>query len=279
MSVYKIVTDRILKELDAGTPPWRKPWRTAAPANMVTKKAYRGINVLLLQLLPHSSSYWGTFDQAKAAGGFVKQGEHATPIVFWKSYRQTAEDGEEKDRFVLRYYNVFNIEQMELSEKVRTTLEPPTRTVPPIEAAEDVIQRMPKPPVLQFGFEQAAYYPKTDTIEMPHRSRFVTPEGYYDTLFHEEVHATGHKSRLDRPGIADAAAEFGSDTYSKEELVAELGAAFLCGTVGIERQTLENSAAYLANWSDKLRGDSRLIVAAASAAQKAADYILGRKEE
>jgi antirestriction protein ArdC len=209
MNVYEIVTDRILKELESGTVPWRRPWRTSAPANMVTKNAYRGVNVWLLGGSSFSSPYYGTFDQAKAAGGFVKKNEKSSPVVFWKTFKQTTDEGEEKDRFVLRYYNVFNIEQMELPQKVRAALEPPARAVPPIEAAEQALRSLQNPPKLTFGFEQAAYFPARDLIQMPDRSRFDRPEEYYGTLFHEEIHATGHKTRLDRPGITDAAATFG----------------------------------------------------------------------
>jgi antirestriction protein ArdC len=211
-------------------------------------------------------------------------------IVFYKQYVRDAKptdsgtiqelpDGRVvKETWVLRYYNVFNVDQMELPDKVRATLEPPARTVSPFEAAEEIIRNMSRPPALRFGFDHAAYFPATDMIEMPNRNRFESAEAYYDTLFHEEIHATGHASRLGRTGIAEGVAAFGSETYSREELVAELGAAFLCGTAGIEQATLRNSAAYIRNWSEKLRADSRLIVMAASAAQKAADYILGREQ-
>ncbi len=286
-NVYEIVTERILKELETGTLPWRQPWRTMAPANMASRKPYRGVNVWLLQFSRRSSPYWGTFDQAKAAGGSVKRGEKASLVVFYRQYAREAKPGDGgtvreledgrlvKETWVLRYYNVFNVEQMDLPDKVRATLEPAARTTPPLEEAERIIRGMPNPPALRFGGDRACYHPIDDAILMPHRNAFENAETYYDTLFHEEVHATGHASRLDRPGITEGAAAFGSETYSKEELVAELGAAFLCGTAGIEQQTLQNSAAYIRNWSERLRADSRLIVTAASAAQRSADYILG----
>jgi antirestriction protein ArdC len=289
-SVYQIVTDRILRELEKGTPPWRRPWATVAPANMVTRKPYRGVNVWLLGSAGYGSPFWGTFKQAKEAGGFVKQAEKASLAVFYKQYDRAARPGDSgtiletadgreiKRTWVLRYYSVFNIEQMDLPEKIRAALRPAAPPVAPVEAAEHILAAMPNPPRLQFGFDQAAYLPALDTVHMPHRERFDRAEDYYDTLFHEQIHATGHASRLNRPGITDGAAAFGSEVYSREELVAELGAAFLCGTVGIERQTVENSAAYLQGWISALRGDARLVVTAASAAQKAADYILGQHE-
>jgi antirestriction protein ArdC len=290
-NVYDIVTERILRELEKGTAPWRKPWTTAAPMNMATRKAYRGVNVWLLGISSsYRSPFWGTFNQAKAAGGSVRKGEKASLVVFYRQYERDARPGDGgtirelpdgrliKESWVLRYYNVFNTDQMDLPEKVRTALQPPARSAAPLEDAEKIITGMPNPPALEFGHDQAAYHPVKDTVYMPNRDRFPRPEDYFDTLFHEEVHATGHASRLDRPGITDGAAAFGSETYSKEELVAELGAAFLCGTARIAQRTLENSAAYLRGWVSALQGDSRLIVTAASAAQSAADYILGKSE-
>lgn len=280
MNVYEIVTEKILTELDRGTIPWRKSWATlgnAAPANMVTKKAYRGINVWLLAGSKYASPFYGTYNQAKAAGGNVNKGEKSSLVVFYSRYTKAAKDEDEqpKETWILRYYNVFNIEQMTLPEQVRNRLQPAARTIPPIEAAEQIIRGLAKPPGLRFGFDQAAYAPGLDEIRMPNRGQFGRLEDFYATLFHEQVHATGHKSRLDRPGISEQAATFGSDLYSKEELIAELGAAFLCGVVGIEQTTIPNHAAYIKNWSDNLRQDSRLIVRSASAAQKAADYMLG----
>ena len=164
---------------------------------------------------------------------------------------------------------------MELPAEFLATLEAPAGNVPPIEAAEQMVAHMPKRPAITFGHDAAAYFPRRDVVEMPVREQFERSEEFYSTLLHELVHATGHKSRLDREGVSDNGSPFGGDTYGREELIAEMGAAFLCGLCGIEQKTLANSSAYIRNWMNAIRGDTRLVVTAASAAQKAADYILG----
>src|ERR1019366_2262747 len=185
--------------------------------------------------------------------------------------KENKETGETENRksILLRYYNVFNLEQCE-----RIKSPEPVPVIHPIEQCEQIVNSMPNRP----SFEQdsrAFYRPSTDTIGMPARSAFDSPEAYYSTLFHELSHSTGHPSRVAREGIMEHN-PFGSEDYSKEELVAEMGAAMLCGVAGIESQTLEHSAAYLQSWISRLKSDSRLIVSAASQAQKAADYILAR---
>jgi antirestriction protein ArdC len=275
-SVYEIVTERILGELEKGEVPWRKPWRTLSPVNLVSEKAYRGVNVFLLALAGYGSPYWLTFNQAKQLGGNVRKGEHGTKIVFWKCnhYETETEDGEVEERksAFLRYYVVFNLEQTE-GLKALLTL-PPTR---PIESAEAIVSGMPNPPAFEQDF-RAAYIPSKDTVTMPSRTAFASQAEYYSTLFHELTHSTGHAKRLGREGF-DTPQMFGSESYSREELIAEMGSAMLCGVAGIEQNTVANSAAYLKTWISRLKSDSRLIVQAASAAQKAADYIRGESAE
>jgi antirestriction protein ArdC len=271
-SVYGIVTSRILAELENGQVPWRKPWRTLPPANLVSKKPYRGINVFLLVLAGYGSRYWLTYRQAQALGGNIRRGEHGTKIVFWKfdKYETETADGETENRksAFLRYYTVFNLEQTE-GLKALLAL-PPAR---PIESAEAIAQGMPNPPAFEQDF-QAAYIPSRDTVTMPSRTAFDSQAEYYSTLFHELTHSTGHAKRLAREGF-DTPQKFGSESYLREELIAEMGSAMLCGVAGIEQSTLANSAAYLKSWIARLKADSKLVVSAASAAQKAADYIRG----
>jgi antirestriction protein ArdC len=272
LSVYDIVTERILAELEKGEVPWRKPWRTLPPANLVSKKPYRGINFFLLSLAGYGSQYWLTYRQAQALGGNVRKGEHGTKIVFWKfdKYETETADGETEERksAFLRYYTVFNLEQ---TEKLKALLAlPPAR---PIESAEAIVSGMPNPPAFEQGF-RASYAPSTDTVTMPSRTAFDSQAEYYSTLFHELTHSTGHAKRLAREGF-DRPQMFGSESYSREELIAEMGSAMLCGVAGIEQATVANSAAYLKTWIARLKSDSKLIVSAASAAQKAADYIRG----
>src|SRR6266478_978939 len=273
-SAYEIVTESIIKQLESGVAPWRKPWRTEPPANLVSKKEYRGINIFLLASQGYGSRYWITYRQAQALGGSVKKGQHGSKVVFWKideygkENKETGETGNRKS-VLLRYYTVFNLEQCEGIKSPE-----PHRVIPSIEQCETIVNCMPNRP----SFEQdsrAFYQPSTDTVGMPARSAFESAEKYYSTLFHELTHSTGHPCRVGREGIMEHN-PFGSEDYSKEELVAEMGAAMLCGVAGIESRTLDNSASYLQSWINRLRSNSRLIVSAASQAQKAADYILAR---
>jgi antirestriction protein ArdC len=275
-SVYEIITNQILAELERGQVPWRKPWRTLPPANLVSKKPYRGINVFLLAFAGYGSQYWLTFNQAKQLGGNIRKGQHGTKIVFWKCNTRETEsaDGEIEERrsAFLRYYTVFNLEQ---TEGLKALLRLPPAF--PIESAEEIVKGMPNPP----AFEQdsrAAYVPSSDTVTMPSRAAFYSQAEYYSTLFHELTHSTGHAKRLGREGI-EKIQPFGSEDYSKEELVAEMGSAMLCGAAGIEQTTIGNSAAYLRSWINRLKADSRLVISAARAAQEAADYIRGESKD
>lgn len=274
-SVYEIITSQILAELERGEVPWRRPWGTLPPANLITKRPYRGINLFLLGLQGYGSQFWLTFNQAKQLGGNVRRGEHGTKIVFWKfdSY-ETEVDGEVEERkyAFLRYYVVFNLEQ---TEGLKALLDLPPAFA--IESAESIIRGMPNPPAFEQDF-RAAYIPSRDTVAMPSRTAFDSQEEYYSTLFHELTHATGHAKRLAREGF-DTPQQFGSESYSREELIAEMGAAMLCGVSGIAQNTLANSAAYLKSWIARLKADSKLVITAASAAQKAADYIRGESKD
>jgi antirestriction protein ArdC len=256
-SVHDIVTERILAELQKGDVPLRKPWRTLPPANLISKKTYRGINFFLLSLAGYGSQYWLTYRQAQALGGNVRKGEHGTKIVFWKfdKYETETPDGETEKRksAFLRYYVVFNLEQTE-GLKALLAL-PPAR---PIESAEAIVAGMPNPPAFEQGF-RAAYIPSTDTVTMPSRTAFGSPAEYYSTLFHGLTHSTGHAKRLGREGF-DKLQMFGNDSYSREELVAEMGSAMLCGVAGIEQSTVANSAAYLQTWIGRLKSESEVPI-------------------
>lgn len=283
MNVYQIITERIVKLLGAGVIPWKKPWDSTlgAPRNFATKKFYRGINVFLLSNHPFKSPYWMTFLQITGLGGSVKAGAKATPVIFWKLLKQgptpigVNADGDEQvggDTIpLLRYYNVFNVEQT----NGITVPEESTRIFNPIEECEKIVSAMPNRPTIQHNGNKAFYSPPKDFVNMPAQEAFNSPEEYYSTMFHELTHSTGHESRLSRPGVTDPQ-RFGETNYSKEELVAEMGAAFLCGTSGIENRTIGNSAAYISSWLKCLEDDNKLVVHAAAQAQRAADYILGQ---
>jgi len=280
-NVYEIITNKICDMLDKGTVPWRKPWTGSngdLPRSLESGKTYRGINLFLLACADFESSYWLTFNQAKAKGGMVRKGEKGTPIVFfnWSEKERTNAEGETvkvKTPF-LRYYTVFNLDQIDGIEAPDT--EQKEFTFNPIKEAEKIVHNMPNRPQITHNMQKAFYRPSIDLVNMPKATSFAETAEYYSTLFHELTHSTGHESRLDRQGIAEIAA-FGDDVYSREELVAEFGAAFLCGHSGIDPATIENSAAYIKGWSKKLRNEPRLLVTAAAQGQKAADYILNEQ--
>ena len=287
LDVYGIITERITKALDEGTVPWHKPWDAAAgaPRNAVSKKAYRGINVFLLGMggMRFESNYWLSFKQSQQLGGNVRRGEKSQQVIFWKVERVVKGDPDENGdaptgrRFILRYYNVFNVEQCDLPERVWARLAPPKKPDwNPIERGDQIVGAMPNAPRILHGGDVACYSPHLDIVKMPEREQFKAPAEYYSTLFHELGHSTGHESRLARKNIMDLC-PFGSTNYSAEELVAEMTAAFLCGVAGIENTTVLNSAAYIKSWLSKLKDDRKMVVLAAAQAQRAADYILARK--
>jgi antirestriction protein ArdC len=276
-SVYEVVTQQIIKQLESGVAPWHKPWRTEPPCNLISGQQYRGINVFLLATQGYGSRYWLTFNQAQKLGGHIRKGEHSSIVTFWKIGDEkivTDADGNERNTrpFLLRFYHVFNVEQTNgIADKLGLGNASPR--VPSIDQCEAIVSGMPnRPAIIRDG--RAWYRPSTDTIGIPSRTAFDSAENYYSTIFHELTHSTGHSSRIGREGIQNLN-EFGSESYSKEELVAEMGAAMLCGITGIERKTLANSAGYLKSWIDVLKSDARMVVFSASQAQKAADYIQG----
>ena len=276
--VYEQITERIMALLVQGTVPWNKPWkaRNGLPRNVVTKKPYRGINVFLLLAMSYESPFWLTFRQALQLGGNVRKGEKSCPVVFWK---QTTIEGKELDepqmKRLLRFYHVFNMAQCEGLKNVAAPVESPITAVT---KPDEIVAHMPQPPLIKHGMTRAYYSPTEDCIGMPVRGRFEREEEYYSTLFHELVHATGHDMRLKRATLTESAG-FGSNPYCKEELIAEMGAAFLCGHAEIVERTIDNSAAYLNGWLEQLRSDKTLIVQAAAQAQKAADFILSKSIE
>jgi antirestriction protein ArdC len=278
MNPYQIVTESIIKQLENGVAPWRKPWRTESPVNLISQKPYRGLNVFMLATQGYESRYWLTYAQANKLGGHVKKGEHATTVVFWhvgeeKTVKRTDGTDRKSKPFLLRYYSVFNLCQTEgIAEKLG--LDKATPRVPSLDQCEQIVSAMPNRPAFEQS-DRAWYRPSTDSVGMPARGLFNSAETFYSTLFHELTHSTGHASRIGREGI-EQLNTFGSESYSKEELIAEMGAAMLCGVTGISPSTLSNSASYLQSWIDRLRGDSKLLVSAASAAQKASDFILSK---
>jgi len=287
VDAYQAVTDKLVELLEQGVCPWAQPWTNRgcgfAPVNGRTKKSYRGVNIWILLAEQTDKGYrsnqWVTYKQALDLGGHVRKGQKGTKIVFWRilekeSTTETKKDGSPKvDKIpLIRLYTVFNLDQCDGIESTTPQVDA-SYDFNPIETAEKIAAGYKNAPELNHGGDRAYYQPSTDKVQMPEQDQFSTAEDYYSTLFHEYAHSTGHKSRIDRD--LENGAGFGSDPYAKEELVAELAAAFLCGEAGIKDNTIDRSASYLASWARRLKGDSRLIVQASSAAQKAADHILG----
>jgi antirestriction protein ArdC len=223
--------------------------------------------------MSYESPHWLTFRQAIQLGGNVKKGEKSCPVVFWKQMKtEDKESGEPQKAPLLRLYHVFNAAQC---EGLKDT---PEEIQMPVTKPAEIVAKMPQPPVVKHGMAQAFYSPTDDCVGMPEPERFESEASYFAALFHELVHATGHEKRLKRASITERNG-YGSDPYCKEELIAELGSAFLCGYADIVDRTIDNSAAYLEGWLKQFQNDRTLIVYAAAQAQKAADFILGRTFE
>lgn len=285
--VNKIVTDKIVTKIkqaieDGGIAPWQKPWYNAGvPVNYVTGRPYRGINLLLLK----EGGEYLTFNQikdlqAKNSEVHLRKGAKASMVVFFKPVKvekdDTEAEQEAKTFAVMRYYNVFSIKDIDGLESRRVVVE---HHHDPIEGAEAIVSAYfgrEGAPTLSFNDGQkACYTPATDDVCVPRRELYENGAEYYSTLFHETTHSTGHPSRLgrfDTTGVVN----FGDTSYSKEELVAEIGSAMLCGIAGIDNAAAaNNSVAYLKGWLKALQDDETLIVSAAAKAQKAVDFILG----
>lgn len=285
-SVYEDVTAAVVRALEGGTVPWRKPWGEAAglPRNAASGRAYRGVNLLLLGISPYADNRWLTFRQALGLGGSVRKGERATPVVFWTRWTpggpepEPPEDGgpgvAPREVPVLRRYSVFNAEQCE-------GLGIPPLYIPKalpehrrIERAELLARSMPDPPLFRESGSSAWYSVAEDLVQVPPLAAFRSPDAYYATRFHEMGHATGHAKRLARSDLTGGAG-YGAREYGREELVAELASAFCCAVLGLDNSLLENSAAYVASWLSLFRDDPKVLVVAAARAQRAADLIRG----
>jgi len=286
-TAYDKVTEALVARLQQGEIPWRRPWALAssAPANLASGRAYTGfINCLLLSSGGHSSRYWATYNQIRQLGGTVKKGSKGTPVAFWKILeREDRKDPAKIQKIpMLRSWTVFNVDQTEgLEENRRVVAEREALALPPkshTEATAEFMQMVEAyvktGPSLTHGGNAAYYVPALDGITMPDQDRFHSIEHYAAVLAHELTHSTGHRKRLAREGVTNHA-RFGSHLYSREELVAEMGSAFLAGICGFHTEDVFTSnVAYLQNWSKKLQGEPDLIVKAASEAQKAVDLIL-----
>ena len=283
--VYHIVTERIIEKLEHGVVPWRQPWQDAGlPQNLITKRPYRGINVMLLASLGYAQNLFLTSKQLNELGGSIKAGENPVLVVYWNwqeskpNPNKEASDeqgGAQKKIPFLRYYTVFNVSQC---DGIPESLMPQAveRTAEPIPACEAIVSHMAKRPEILHKELRAFYNPVADVVNLPRRPYFRSDESYYATLFHELVHATGHPSRLNRKGLNEMS-EFGSEPYSFEELVAEIGACYLESYAGIAQDQFEQNVSYIKGWLKKFKDDKRFVVQASALAQKATDFILDVK--
>jgi antirestriction protein ArdC len=276
--IYEAITARFIEQLKRGTVPWQKPW--LGVQNIVSRKPYRGINSLLLGSAEFQSPFWISYKQAIDLGGHVKKGERSTPVIYYKILEKRdgagkvmlREDGRQARIPFVRWANVFNLDQTEGIQAPAITAS--QNVTQPHEKAGAIVENARLCSIHHVGFA-VFYSPQDDVIRIPAPSIFRNQEDYYHTLYHEMIHASGHISRLNREGITQHT-RFGSERYSKEELIGELGAAFLSNQAGtLDAVRFENSAAYLASWTRKLESDPRLIVSAASQAQRASDFIAG----
>lgn len=288
--LYAEVTNKIIGMIEQGVAPWRKTWSQYGLArNYATGHVYTGINMILMNTTAHPIPYFMTFNQIQEHGGKIRKGSKAEMVIYFNVYykdendqtlnRQQAHAAREHGQDVqvlkfIKYYNVFNIADIEGIEFEIPEVE--LRDNAQLDRCEQIIAGMPNRPELkQVNANQPFYSPMGDFVNMPDIRQFDSPHTYYATFFHELAHSTGHASRLAREEVMNPV-EFGSKPYSREELLAEMAASFLCASVNIDYdEVTENSAAYLAGWLKVLKEDSKFIFKAAAEAQKAANYILG----
>lgn len=291
MNIYEIITEKMIDSLKRGEVPWHRPWLMTSQAawNRVTGREYSLLNRLLL----HREGEYATFKQWKECGGEVRKGEKSSMVTFWTQFELKdrepigfKDDGslEYPTVPVLRYYNVFHISQVDGVEVKRTSKLNGVNTRPEVEKHMDAdkilseyFQREKIATHLDAFSNRAFYRPSDDSITLPSRQQFINMAEYYSTLFHESVHSTGHETRLKRlkPAIEQILGDERKD-YAKEELVAEMGAAFLMATVGIDSEgAFDNSTGYIQSWLKALENDPKMVVFAASQAEKAVKFIKG----
>ena len=283
--VYSRITNRIVADLEAGVRPWHQPWNAEHAAGKITRPLrfngapYSGINVIMLWSEAvergYSAPIWMTFRQAKELGGHVRKGEHGTSVVYASTFKRAEldeETGEDVERDIpfMKGYTVFNVEQIESlpDHYYATAVEPALAEGERIAALEAFFSHTGAD--VRHGGNRAYYAPGPDYIQMPHFEFFEDPESYYSTLGHETTHWTRHPSRLDRDF---GRKRFGDEGYAMEELVAELGSAFLSADLGLTPEVREDHAAYIGSWIKVLKEDKRAIFSAAAHAQRAVTFL------
>jgi len=286
MHVNQIVTNKILEQLEKGSIPWHKPWFSGMPQNPLTKTQYSGINPWLLNMVAedngYTSPYWFTENGMKSLGGRVPSDVYrsktkAGMVIFSgnvsRKQEKTEDDNKKTDQgyWLMRFYNVYNLDTIEGMDTIKLAKYIPEKIeIEEIPDAEEVIQGYNIK--IEFGGSRAYYSPKDDYIKLPKKDTFKSTNGFYATAFHEMVHSTGHETRLNR-FKSDESVNFGSDSYSKEELVAELGSAYLMNYCKLEH--IEQSTAYIQSWLKQLKSDASFVISASSQANKAYQLIIG----
>jgi antirestriction protein ArdC len=264
--IYNRINNQILSKLEDGVIPWRKSWKEGVPTNLISKKAYNGINFMSLCLNDFSSPYYVTFLQCKQKDGSIIRGEKSSLIVYYKLVqledRENHISGARKTMPFLRYSNVFNLTQ--------TTLELPVDKKPKIVECEQILAQMKDKPLIRHNIRRAFYSPSEDYISLPRMEDFESESEFWSTLYHEIIHATGHPKRLNRSSIC----EKDSDTYCYEELVAEIGASYLAALSGISQSVVENQAAYINGYLNLSKVKENLFPMAAKDAARAVDFVL-----
>jgi antirestriction protein ArdC len=273
MDTYATITDRVIKSIEAGVIPWQKPWSSKTwPTNAYTHRGYSGCNVFLLGMSSFPSRWWVGYSQAQHMGTCVKRGEKGTQIIRWRPITKKDDNGRDVTVGLAPItLTVFNLSQCDMDWENYESRE----DFVSLTTAEDILNGYKDRPAIEYGNSMAAYHPVWDKVIMPNRDDFRSPAHFYSTLFHELTHSTGHESRLKR----DIRNHFGSYDYSREELVAEMGACFLASEAGIMDQTFNNTVGYIQSWLKALKNDKTLFVRASNAAQKATNYVLGRKND
>jgi len=280
-----MVTNLIIERLEKGVIPWQTPWKVenGLPQNMIHRKVYRGFNFWLLLTVADKfgSPYFLTFNQVKELGGHVLKGEKGFPVVFWKILEKEEKDGSIDQVPFLRYYTVFNLKQTEgIDESKIPSSEAHDHDFDPIAQAEQVIENWTDCPQIRYDQSHAFYSPSGDYIGMPNPRTFFKDEQFHCVLFHECCHSTGDINRTGRhEKLAGCKFDSKDGCYALEELVAEMGASYLCYLTGIQNATIDNSAAYIKSWIRKFKEDKKMLLTASSMAQKAVDYILEHQSE
>lgn len=276
--MYAVINNMIMEKLQKGYAPWKQTWNNYGPArNYVSKKPYRGINALILNNTEFEYPLYLTFLQIKELGGYIKKGSKSIEVIYWKTLEFSEEEKIKRIPF-LRYYNVFNVDCVE-----GIKLKLPTKYLnDSIDVCETIVNEMPSKPIIEHGGDQPYYNWQEDRVKVPKRDNFILSDEYYATLFHELAHSTGHTSRLNRDTCMNPSV-YGLRDYCKEELVAEIATCFLCWEAGISSITIDNSAAYIQFWIERLshmlKEDNKAFVRASAHAQKATDFIMNRVEE